>query len=1034
MIKKRKRNGYILIQLAGMLCILLACTLLFSQNAMAATQYKNSGKCGSHATWKVNKKTKTLTISGKGAITKRIPLRQTDGEGETLEGYSYVEKIVIKEGITAIEGNRPFIYVGATKSIKLPRSLKRIGETGLAEISSLKEIIIPRNVEKIGEGVFFRCRSLKKITVDSENSHFCSVNGVLLSKNKKTLVAYPGGKSSSDGEYTVPATVKNIKGLAFAYNYKLKKVILPKGLKKLGGGSFYCCGKLEEVNLQDTQIKEVTDYDGRKMRLASSWIYYRKTDGDQGWFMEDAIYPEEYCWLGTFLYTSLKSLSLPDTLEKISTLSLIETDLQSLRLGKGFSGSIGVNPDKDISVYRDVLSLDIMESVQYLEVDSENQTYMSKDNVIYSKDGSTVYGSPSGNSVLHITLRENAKQILPYAFYNNWHVRSVTSNHSLIRVGEYAFAESSVNLIVTGDVGYIEPYAFSQGSINRFFVTGNIYFLGENAFYKCLQLKDFEIGGDVYEMHQHALAGSAVVDMPPSTLLSQQKNLLDDSSGTCGPNAAWNIDFENSRIIIRGEGEITEKIRLIRGVAMSVKHIQIEEGITGIKNRPFEELVFVETVSLPDSLVEIASFSFAGFEPMKTVTIPKNVTSIGDGVFYGCTNLKKIKVSKKNKKYISLDGVLFTKNKKKIITFPVAGEGMEKYSNGSSYTVIVPKEVREIAPLAFAGVKYKKYFILPKRLKKIGGGAFYGSRLDSINLQDTQVSKLPDYNGWEIQMPNPVYIEKTDLSREEYYYWGTFEGTEIEELELPAKVKRISTRCLLDTKLTTLTLGKKYKEMGVGDFPAANLENDADLAGVYHNYLMSSAFSSLKKIQISPLNKNFTIEGGVIYDKTGTTVYGINEMHKDLITLKDTVTTIAPYAFYKNKCLQRVIVTGNLNVIATAAFMDSGLWEFKMNGAVNVIGDSAFQNTKITTFINDGVTQIGYSAFKRSYLTTVVFGGNVSVMGEAAFANCYILKDVSFSGTAVVPGNAFHNCFSLLNSSLSVTTDVASMGGISKSA
>lgn len=95
---------------------------------------------------------------------------------------------------------------------------------------SLTEIEISKNVEDIDEAVFMGCNSLKHIDVAEENSCFCSVDGVLYSADKKTLLYLPAGGRT---EYTILEDVKEIAPYACA-DCENVSITLPRSLKSIG--------------------------------------------------------------------------------------------------------------------------------------------------------------------------------------------------------------------------------------------------------------------------------------------------------------------------------------------------------------------------------------------------------------------------------------------------------------------------------------------------------------------------------------------------------------------------------------------------------------------------------------------------------------------------------------------------------------------------------------------------------------------------------------------------------------------------------
>ena len=88
-----------------------------------------------------------------------------------------------------------------------------------------------------------------EITVAGGNESFCSVDGVLFTKDMKKLLCYPCGKQAET--YTVPEGVEVISAFAFQCNQFLEKVNLPSTLKIIEWKAFSFCEKLSEIFLPD---------------------------------------------------------------------------------------------------------------------------------------------------------------------------------------------------------------------------------------------------------------------------------------------------------------------------------------------------------------------------------------------------------------------------------------------------------------------------------------------------------------------------------------------------------------------------------------------------------------------------------------------------------------------------------------------------------------------------------------------------------------------------------------------------------------
>jgi hypothetical protein len=150
----------------------------------------------------------------------------------------------------------------------------------------------------------------------------------------------------------------------------------------------------------------------------------------------------------------------------------------------------------------------------------------------------------------------------------------------------------------------------------------------------------------------------------------------------------------------------------------------IEAGITINKYLGNETDVLIpKEVKTVDGMVfpvvRIHETAFLFKDRLTSVNIPSSITTIGGSAgghaFYGCTNLKKIIVSKDNKKFSSDDGVLFDKSKSVLIAFPEA-------KVCSSYSI--PDSVKTIYPHAFKHCNNLLSLTLPDSVKEIDQGAF----------------------------------------------------------------------------------------------------------------------------------------------------------------------------------------------------------------------------------------------------------------------------------------------------------------------
>ena len=110
------------------------------------------------------------------------------------------------------------------------------------------------------------------------------------------------------------------------------------------------------------------------------------------------------------------------------------------------------------------------------------------------------------------------------------------------------------------------------------------------------------------------------------------------------------------------------------------------------------------------------------------------------------TTLKKLQVSKKNKKFSVSKGILYSKDKKEVVhlskwqdgekicnTFKVTKICRRAFYGNSIESVIMGNKLREIGQQAFAKTELKSVK-LPKSLKIIEDSAFDSTQISSVEL------------------------------------------------------------------------------------------------------------------------------------------------------------------------------------------------------------------------------------------------------------------------------------------------------------
>lgn len=225
-----------------------------------------------------------------------------------------------------------------------------------------------------------------------------------------------------------------------------------------------------------------------------------------------------------------------------------------------------------------------------------------------------------------------------------------------------------------------------------------------------------------------------------------------DASGTCGEGVFWKYDKKNCVLTISGNGRMDDYDGYDMGECApwsdlwnSVTKLVLTDGITSIGDYAFTGwgLGNIAAVDIPSTVTRIGECAFVGMggSNFERVYIPASVTEIGKSAFgyevifgectnlgcsdvtWGCYHLKEITVDPDNPAYASRDGVLFNKDGKILIQYPL-GKDADSYR--------IPEGTETIGKTAFANCGSLKQVTIPKSVKEIEQDAF----LDFGNIKD----------------------------------------------------------------------------------------------------------------------------------------------------------------------------------------------------------------------------------------------------------------------------------------------------------
>ena len=140
-----------------------------------------------------------------------IPDSLTLIENEAFDGCGSLREIRFPATLAAI-GNEAFESCSNLSSVTFPSGLKSIGNAAFGNCTSLQEIFLPASVTDLSPSAFRSCTVLTAITVDTGNAAFKSNDGIVYKDEGKTLYIYPCGKK---GDFTLPLSVTNVQQEVF---------------------------------------------------------------------------------------------------------------------------------------------------------------------------------------------------------------------------------------------------------------------------------------------------------------------------------------------------------------------------------------------------------------------------------------------------------------------------------------------------------------------------------------------------------------------------------------------------------------------------------------------------------------------------------------------------------------------------------------------------------------------------------------------------------------------------------------------------
>ena len=191
-----------------------------------------------------------LVFSGCESVTSLLGGADESISYKIENGEAIVKSVPNKSTVTKIVIPDEYEGVPVTK----------IADFAATNLEYVTEFTIGKNVKEIGAWALENNQHITAYDVDDDNEYLCDVDGVIYTKDMKTLLFYPISKDLVDAKgndgndvkiskYTIPQGVETIRSKAFYKCGYLTEINIPDSVKRIEEKAFFRCGAITDVKL-----------------------------------------------------------------------------------------------------------------------------------------------------------------------------------------------------------------------------------------------------------------------------------------------------------------------------------------------------------------------------------------------------------------------------------------------------------------------------------------------------------------------------------------------------------------------------------------------------------------------------------------------------------------------------------------------------------------------------------------------------------------------------------------------------------------
>ena len=328
----------------------------------------------------------------------------------------------------------------------------------------------------------------------------------------------------------------------------------------------------------------------------------------------------------------------------------------------------------------------------------------------------------------------------------------------------------------------IDDYAFNEMSLTSVVVPASVTHFGENAFAYNDNLTRFEYQGTEAECEGDEWGNGNILQSCHNLhYFKGQVNML-----------SYDNDYLDTVIIT--SGEMFDRYYYTTYIDNSnANNTYFEEGYLQ------DDVLAVETLLLPNGLLEIGDFALHNARHLEQITIPAGVTRIGESAFEECRSLESVTFA--GKALCEIDDWAF-------------------YNCHTLKNITIPEGVTSIGKAAFFDCSYLKEITLPSTVQTIADNAFgQCQKVAKMTVNATTPPVVEAETFEDIDRSIPLYVPiGTSLQYEAADYWCEFFN--VIEYNAPTAIDNIPSstanthKLLRNGQLLIIRDGKTYNAMG----------------------------------------------------------------------------------------------------------------------------------------------------------------------------------------------------------------------------